>query len=147
MEENFDLEAVGRVLDEQLCQHTREIVQTTLAREHHALVAHLVRTLRASSVGTQPVAAEIQSGEWIGVESLSRLRSVVGGRFQNIKKKWVEAGLPLREHRGDRWKEFDLNKDGWLELVAWIGKQGFEARLTPESEEFIFQLRPLAAGQ
>jgi hypothetical protein len=72
---------------------------------------------------------------------------VVGGRFQNIKKKWVEAGLPLREHRGDRWKEFDLNKDGWLELVAWIGKQGFEARLTPESEEFIFQLRPLAAGQ
>jgi hypothetical protein len=141
MEKNQELDAIGQALDQQLRRQTREIVGKTLAREHHALVAHLVRTLRVSVVGTQKVTTEIKGREWIGVESLSRLRSVVGGRFQNIKKKWVDAGLPLREHRGDRWKEFDLNKDGWLELVAWIGKQGFEARLTPESEEFIFQLR------
>lgn len=83
---------------------------------------------------------------WIGIESLSRLRSVVGGRFQNIKKKWIDAGFPLREHRGDRWREFELVEAGWLDLSTWIAKQGFEARLTRESKDFLFELRPFAGG-
>lgn len=80
---------------------------------------------------------------WVGIESLSRLRSVVGGRFQNLKKRWMKAGLPLKEHRGDQNLEFTLNEEGWVELTNWILKQGYEARLTDIQTGYLFELRPL----
>jgi hypothetical protein len=109
----------------------------------------LVQELEARLADSLNVAEEVVlppkvGGEWQGVESLSRLRSLVGGRFQSIKKKWTDAGFPLRAHRGDRWKDFVLDEKGWVDLSNWILKQGFEARVTPESREFLFEIRPLS---
>jgi hypothetical protein len=81
------------------------------------------------------------SADWVEVESLSRLRSVVGGRFENTKKRWVAAGFPLREHRGDKSGGFTIDEAGWIELSNWIIKQGFETRLCPDKEHCLFELR------
>lgn len=88
----------------------------------------------------------VQAGDpsdWIEIESLSRLRALVGGRFQNLKKRWEEAGFPLREHKGDKGKELSLDEKGWIELSNWIMQQGYEARLTPEKPRCLFELRSL----
>ncbi len=82
--------------------------------------------------------------DWIEIESLSRLRSVVGGRFENTKKRWVAAGFPLREHRGDKSGTFTVDEAGWIELSNWIVKQGFETRLSPGKEHCLFELRKAA---
>ena len=103
---------------------------------------HRFRALLKEGQTTQPEA--VSHNDWTGVESLSRLRSLVGGRFQNIKKKWVDAGFPLREHRGDRWKDFSVDESAWVDLSNWILKQGFEARLTRDSKEFLFELRAIS---
>jgi|GEM_PF-5147574 len=101
-----------------------------------------VKIIESLSSMMQDVSGETHA-DWIGIESLSRLRSLVGGRFQSLKQKWTEAGLPLRAHRGDRWKDFKLNQRGWIDLSNWVLKQGFEARLTPNSEDFLFEIREL----
>lgn len=77
---------------------------------------------------------------WIRIESLSQLRTIVGGRFQNLKSRWVAAGFPLRAHRGDRTEEACIDEAAWVELQAWLGSQGFEARLVAE-ESSCFELR------
>ncbi len=127
-----------------------EVIECSLARFHDALVYQLREHFQRSGSPAGNVshtghgsgeAGLRQSGEWVGIESLSRLRSVVGGRFQNIKKKWTEAGFPLREHRGDRIKRFAINDSAWIELSSWILKQGYEARLAPENSDFLFELR------
>ena len=81
--------------------------------------------------------------DWIRIESLSKLRALVGGRFQNLKDRWVRAGFPLREHRGDRTGQKNIDYQGWIELSAWINKQGFELKLADEKEEWLFELRKL----
>jgi hypothetical protein len=134
---------VARLIDEQLEEVMVRSVQHALREREPALVAEFVEALRCSVGVAAEAPAAVSRGEWTGVESLSRLRSVVGGRFQNIKKKWTDAGFPLREHRGDKWQEYTLHKEGWVELASWIAKQGFESRLTPESREFLFELRPV----
>ena len=135
---------VARLVDEHFAEVMVRAVKMALHEREPALVAEMVEVIRASQGKESPVPAAEVRGEWTGIESLSRLRSVVGGRFQNIKKKWTDAGFPLREHRGDKWQEYTLDKDGWVELACWIAKQGFEARLTPESREFLFELRQAA---
>lgn len=103
-----------------------------------ALESKVLDFLSSADTGTsQPHSDK----EWIGIESLSRLRSIVGGRFQNLKQKWTEAGFPLREHRGDKAGEFEIDQRGWLELSAWILKQGYEARLNPSKAEYLFEVR------
>ncbi len=141
MSQNSNSNKLDELVDQQTKTWVMTIVEAAAQREHDGLVAMLVQKLRGISASPTVVDSAGVTSEWVGIESLSRLRSVVGGRFQNIKKKWVDAGFPLREHRGDRWKEFEMDRDAWLELAAWIAKQGYEARLTPESEEFIFQLK------
>lgn len=133
------------LIDQQLLAQATRAVQAVLERRKPVLLADFVESLRGTlTPSPQRDSTQVVQEAWIGIESLSRLRSVVGGRFQNIKKKWMDAGFPLREHRGDRWKEFTLNQDAWLELASWIAKQGFEARLTPGSQEFLFELRSVA---
>jgi hypothetical protein len=85
--------------------------------------------------------------KWQPIESLSRLRAIVGGRFENIKKKWTEAGLPLREHRGDKDKTFAIDSAGWEELSAWLLKHGYESRITPQSELGAFEVRPIPGSR
>jgi hypothetical protein len=83
------------------------------------------------------------SDSWIGIESLSRLRAVVGGRFQNIKQKWMDAGFPLKEHRGEVALSYDISQDGWIKLSTWISNQGFEVRLTPDKQNQIFEIKAI----
>jgi len=87
--------------------------------------------------------AEAEGSEWIEIESLSRLRTVVGGRFASLKEKWIEAGFPLRKHRGDTASVYELDEKGWLSLSAWISKQGFEAQLPNADSKWLFKLKPL----
>lgn len=91
--------------------------------------------------GTATQAVTDTSGVWQGIESLSKLRATVGGRFENLKKRWVDAGFPLREHRGDTQKACKIDQDGWEELSAWLLKSGFESRLTPQHAEHMFEVR------
>jgi len=134
---------LSALIDRQLAETIVTAVARALDEREQGLIAEIVQQLRpiVKAAGQASPAPQLRD-DWAGVESLSRLRSVVGGRFQNIKKKWTDAGFPLREHRGDKWQEYTLDKNGWLELVIWIAKQGFEARLTPESREMLFELRP-----
>ncbi len=80
---------------------------------------------------------------WVKIESLSQLRALVGGRFQNLKDRWVGAGFPLREHRGDRSGKKNFDFEGWTELSTWIHKQGFEIRLAAEEEPWLFEIRKI----
>lgn len=108
-------------------------------------VANKLRLMGLSrSDAVAPAKGAEGDGAWVEIESLSRLRSVVGGRFQNIKEKWVGAGFPLREHRGDKGKDFEVDERAWIELSNWILKQGFEARLTPHKPNSLFELKPVS---
>jgi hypothetical protein len=84
-------------------------------------------------------------GSWVRIESLSQLRAAVGGRFRNLKEKWTGAGLPLREHRGDRTGKANLSFDGWVELAAWITKQGYEVKLAGDDEPWLFEVRRITS--
>ena len=123
------------------------LVDRVMIREHDRWVAEVMRRLRSlgAGSGTTSVTAPLLP-EWVEIESLSRLRSVVGGRFQNLRDRWVGAGFPLREHRGDKEAAFTLNEAGWIELSNWISKQGYESRLTPDKTGCLFELRPVAAA-
>ena len=80
---------------------------------------------------------------WIRVDSMYRLRKVVGGRFEGIKRRWAEAGFPLLPHKGSKHEEFDLNQSGWARLSSWLDKKGFESRLSEAGSEGLFEVRVL----
>ncbi len=86
-------EALQRVLHSAL-QLRRQAIVYTAAREMHGIFQQLGIKF--------PSAEGLAAHGWTRIESLSRLRAIVGGRFKNLKEKWVGAGFPLREHRGDR---------------------------------------------
>lgn len=118
-----------------------DVIHKVFAARREAFVLETMEKLRGASITvTQPSLPSLEE-VWIEVESLSRLRSVVGGRFQNIRKKWLESGFPLREHRGDKQEDYELIQEGWVELSNWILKQGYEARLTPEKVGCVIELR------
>lgn len=79
--------------------------------------------------------------EWQGIESLSQLRATVGGRFRNIKERWLAAGFPLRAHKGERKGKARLNEAGWRELAGWIDAQGYDARLVTGDGPLLFEVR------
>lgn len=134
-------------LEEGLLEHNARyfegVVREVFASKRDYFIHALAQRLRAVGVSTAGEIEQAQEGEgeWIGIESLSRLRSVVGGRFQNLKKKWVAAGFPLRDHRGDKNKQYSVDEEGWVELSNWILKQKYEARLTSDKTEYLFELR------
>ena len=76
------------------------------------------------------------------MKSFSQLRGLVGGRFENLKKKWLAAGLPLREH-GEPRGGLKIDPDSWRALASWTAKQGFEVRLAAEGAEHLFEARRL----
>lgn len=126
----------------------RRLVREGVERRRQAIVYELARSLlgrlRASEVAVGGADAGEQA-DWVRVESLSQLRATVGGRFQNLKKRWISAGFPLREHRGDREGSADIDETGWVELSLWIGKQGFEARLASESDPWLLEVRRVSS--
>lgn len=82
-----------------------------------------------------------EANQWTGVDSLSKLRSVVGGRFTNLKMRWLAAGFPLKESKGGELPEYQLEEGGWKELSQWIATQGYEVRLPHGSNESLFEIR------
>ena len=126
----------------------RNLVRQSLSRRRQAIVFTLAKRflscLNDLGVGESQKVAVLEEG-WKRIESLSQLRALVGGRFQNLKHKWTEAGFPLREHRGDREGKAEVNPGGWLELALWIDKQGFEVRLAREEDPWLFEVRSHAS--
>ena len=130
---------------ENLVEHSsrffERVIEEVFRTRKEAFVISVAEKLRGV-VRTAPAEEVVTEQEpWIEVESLSRLRSVVGGRFQNIRKKWLSSGLPLREHRGDKDEGYEIIPEGWVELSNWILKQGYDARLTPDKTGCVLELR------
>lgn len=148
-----DIDAiVDEISNENILAHSIKFYEGALSKafeeQGQFLVHELVTKLQNAPIGNSISAASEGEGEgeWVQVESLSRLRSVVGGRFQNIKKKWMDAGFPLREHRGDKEANFSIDERGWIELTNWIIKQGFESRLAPPGAPYLFELKAVIAS-
>lgn len=141
-----DGQAVSSELREEVTAQLLATVREALARHQHLHVRRVVDgVLRCTGASDERIAPS-SSEEWQPIESLSRLRSQVGGRFQQLKQRWVAAGFPLKEHRGDKTSEVRLDERAWLELSAWMLKQGYEARLTPERSDVLFEIRAVPRG-
>ena len=138
--------ALEKKVKQEIFTSLEAVTKLAWQRRRVGFLGALVNKIRASNllpensvtIENQLPAAHL---EWVGIESLSRLRGLVGGRFENIKKKWVDAGFPLREHRGDKAKKASVDEAGWSDMASWLLKHGFEARLLPESKEFLFEVR------
>ncbi len=127
----------------------RQLVRRSIERRRQVLVYEMAKKYQSVLGNRQFEAAteEAPDDSWIRIESLSRLRALVGGRFQNLKDRWVRSGFPLREHRGDRSGKKNFDFQGWVELSAWIHKQGFEIRLAEEQDPWLFEIRKLGKGE
>jgi len=139
----IDAELEARLVDHSVVvfeSALREAFERHRDRFVHEISAKLGRSALKDGVISDNGSKE---NEWIAIESLSRLRNLVGGRFQNLKKKWMNAGFPLREHRGDKGTDYQVDQKGWIELSNWILKQGYEAKLAPEQSKYLFELREL----
>ncbi len=125
------------------------IVHAALERRRQAIVYELARRLYEGFLDhrakLEAVAVNEERG-WVKITSLSQLRTIVGGRFQNLKQKWTKAGFPLREHRGDRGGQIRVDSDGWIDLSVWISEQNFEVRLADENAPWLFEVRKLGEG-
>ncbi|MCB0339149.1 MAG: hypothetical protein KDD53_06075 [Bdellovibrionales bacterium] len=119
------------------------VVTNAFSSQREFLIHSLTQLLVESEYGaSQPETSGCFSKEeWTEIESMSRLRSTVGGRFQNLKERWLQAGFPLREHRGDKDSDFKVDDLGWIELSNWISKQGYEVRLCPDKANCLFEIR------
>ncbi len=124
----------------------REVVKDACDRVHDLVVSTLsditAKRVAVSDNGSAE-STQARSSEWKKIGSLSEIRRLVGGRFQNLKNRWVGAGFPLREHRGDRGGQFDIVGKGWEEFHAWLLQQGFESRLSEEADGTLFEIRML----
>lgn len=119
----------------------------TMLEERQGFFVSAIRERLKSEPSPQTVRAEPEVGaivDWLVIDSLSKLRAVVGGRFKNIKEKWIAAGFPLRDSKGSDIKEHKVDQAGWIELSAWISNQGFESRLTPDNSNCLFMVRKLS---
>jgi hypothetical protein len=122
---------------------------------HDAVLEHLrvaIESLK-EELSSRRIKSEPGSGpsyrpepEWTPISSLSQLRTEVGGRFENLKKRWEQAGFPLRAHRGEELGEFSVIQEGWLELSSWLHKQGFENRLEENAAGIAFSIRRMGPG-
>jgi len=123
----------------------RALVRDSISRRRNVFVVEIARKIFTSHSYSNFSVEGSRSGEsgieWISISSLSQLRKATGGRFQNLKEKWVKAGLPLRQHRGDKSEEWTLLEEGWLALSLWINKQGYEVRLSDRPKDVIFEIR------
>jgi len=79
--------------------------------------------------------------EWISIDSMSKLRGIVGGRFDTLKAKWQLVGFPIKEKKGDQLPPFTVNPEGWIELETWLLKSGFAARLKPSDPQVLFEIK------
>lgn len=115
-----------------------QVTQQAFTERRELFVHEIARRIR--TLAPKVEATSVSEG-WQVVESLSRLRSIVGGRFENLKARWLGAGFPLKEHRADTLGQISIDENGWIELSSWILTQGFEAKLAPERNDCLFLIR------
>ena len=125
-----------------------EEIQTILDEIRPQVVLEVMAMLRVlhgadPGVVVSKSSTLLDKSEWFPVVSLSQFRTLVGGRYANLKLKWLGAGFPLRAHRGDRDEEATVDAEGWRALVEWIRHQGFEARLGLPEMGVLLELRKL----
>lgn len=123
--------------DAELRRMVREAVRARGGCIAAALARRLSHLLRAADL-EMPAQTE-----WIKVFSLTTIRNVVGGRFELLKSRWTNAGLPLKAHRGSRPALGVRNEVGWRDLVLWLLKQGYELREPVSEGEHLFEIRRL----
>lgn len=123
----------------------RDIVEEVFKKDKDYLIFELSRKLSGLSITSDEEKLEVEDGgEWLQIDSLSKLRAEVGGRFQTLKARWLDAGFPLKAKKGQKIPEYELIQEGWVELEGWILKQGFEARYRPSESEYLFEIRKLS---
>ncbi|MCB0346511.1 MAG: hypothetical protein KDD66_15435 [Bdellovibrionales bacterium] len=144
--DNLSSEQIPVQNESDMSEALRRLVRSGVMCRRQAIIYEVARSLldrlRESDVDLA-VVEEITHGDWERIESLSQLRATVGGRFQNLKKRWVKSGFPLREHRGDREGKAEIDEAGWVELSLWINKQGFETKLAADSEPWLLEVRKI----
>ena len=121
----------------------KEEFELQLHFHRKAIVFNIARRLHrklARVSGTIAEATEVS--EWISVESLSQLRSIVGGRFATVKSHWIASGFPLRAHRGDRSRTIEFNEEGWLAFSLWLDSQGYISKVAHDQEPVCFMICP-----
>lgn len=137
---------LDEAIQKDISEWTERIVRRVVEQVQPSVITGLQASLAeiATRLDKSSTEAETQgsgSSEWAGIDSLSRLRSHVGGRFQNLKDRWLGAGFPLKEHRGEKLEEVPINPVGWLDLVTWLSKQGYEARTVEVKSGFYFEIK------
>ena len=118
------------------------LIEDSLDMRRQAIVYSLARKFYNLMPSSESIKSD-ENNRWIEISSLSKLRASVGGRFNNLKKRWVDSGLPLRSHKGDREQGAVINKDAWLEMVNWINGQGFEALLGEQADNYLFKIKKM----
>lgn len=115
--------------------------------ERMALYKSLIKNKLISfySIKKMPALNESQE-EWSGIESLTKLRQIVGGRFQNLKEKWIAAGFPLKEVRNSKKNTNSINQEGWIALSSWISNHGFQVRLNKDNQDTFFEIKRTKAN-
>lgn len=81
--------------------------------------------------------------DWLAIDSMSKLRAIVGGRFDTLKSKWVAAALPVKQKKGDEIPEFSVDLSGWSELENWLMKMGYKARLRSDLSDRVFEIKKM----
>lgn len=118
----------------------KKVVEQAFASNRDFLV-HLLKHHMADVVQSVPRHSSDQGAEeWIEIDSLSKLRGLVGGRFESLKARWQGAGFPLKRKKGDKIGAYQIDMDGWIELESWIAKQGFLARQRPDKDGCLFEV-------
>lgn len=120
----------------------RKVVEDAFGQNREFLISKIVQLLdEAPGLDVNGPTSTDSSEEWIAVDSLSRLRALVGGRFESLKARWQGAGFPLKRKKGDKISDYQIIDSGWSELEGWISKQGFAARRRLDLEDRLFEIR------
>lgn len=119
-----------------------KVVEEAFSQNREYLLSQIERTLgQAPRANETEVVSANNLAEWIAVDSLSRLRALVGGRFESLKARWQGAGFPLKRKKGDKISDYQIIESGWSELEGWISKQGFSARRRVDLEDRLFEIK------
>jgi len=121
-----------------------DLIKRAIKRAFEENRDYLISKLRSSSnqfeiSADTPEAA--QEDDWVAIDSMSKLRAIVGGRFDTLKAKWQSAGLPVKQKKGDSIPEFVVDSSGWTDLESWLLKMGYKARLRPDFKDRAFEIK------
>lgn len=123
----------------------KELLKDSLNLRRQTLVFELAKQIKQGfeAQGLKLSSVEQAEKSWTKIDSLSALRATVGGRFQNLKDRWLAAGFPLKEKKGEPLADFVLEESAWSEMLNWLNRSGYEARLGKPEEGCLFEVKRL----